>query len=286
MVTVIDQCIILCIVCLCGSFAFDVWTMACERSHDSDMEITYRSRICPHPAYKFDTDNSKKRGRARVLLHKILGWESGYYVCKEVRHHMIAHVKKNIMIFTGFLITWMNSGSIKIRFPTGTMKMLQVRVDSSTSAKKWMRNFRPSPSVSFACGCSNAVILVYKLVSLYRVVKKDPNAWVRFRRCNQCLSQFEESNERCDGFDRTTWSVDSCQVFAPIVWYSRKKQETTIWQLTVHVWRHLCYTWRGRLMGKKIRRLKRKIRLQASEHAQDIQKYESIIEELKFQVWR
>ena len=40
----------------------------------------------------------------------------------------------------------------------------------------------------------------------------------------------------------------------------------------------------GSSHGKKIRRLKRKIRLQASEHAQDIQKYESISEELKFQV--
>ena len=77
-----------------NSFSSDLWTMACDGSRDSSMEIKYRSRICPHPEYKFDIDKSKKRGRARVLLHKILGWENVYYVCEEVRHHTIAHVKE------------------------------------------------------------------------------------------------------------------------------------------------------------------------------------------------
>ena len=39
-------------------------------------------------------------------------------------------------------------------------------------------------------------------------------------------------------------------------------------------------TWRDPL--KNIRRLKRKIRLQASEHAQDIEKYKAMIEDLKY----
>lgn len=81
--------------------------MACDGSHyhDNDMEITYRSRIFPHPEYKFDIDNSKKRGRARVLLHQILGWEIGYYVCEEVRHHVVTHVKEyhDIYFFLNYL---------------------------------------------------------------------------------------------------------------------------------------------------------------------------------------
>lgn len=68
--------------------------MACDGSQEFNMEITYRSRICPHPEYKFDIDKSKKSGCARVLLHKILGWGNGYYVCEEVRHHTIAHVEE------------------------------------------------------------------------------------------------------------------------------------------------------------------------------------------------
>ena len=38
----------------------------------------------------------------------------------------------------------------------------------------------------------------------------------------------------------------------------------------------------GILCLKNIRRLKRKIRLQASEHAQDIEKYKAMIEDLKY----
>ena len=39
----------------------------------------------------------------------------------------------------------------------------------------------------------------------------------------------------------------------------------------------------GSSHAKKIRRLKRKIRLQASEHAQDIEKYKTIIEDLNYE---
>ena len=77
--------------------------MACDGSHEFNMEITYRSRICLHPEYKFDID--KKRGRTRVLRHKILGWENGYYVCEEVRHDTIAHVEEyhDIYRFSNYL---------------------------------------------------------------------------------------------------------------------------------------------------------------------------------------
>ena len=39
----------------------------------------------------------------------------------------------------------------------------------------------------------------------------------------------------------------------------------------------------GSSHAKKIRRLKRRIRLQASEHAQDIEKYKKIIEDLNYE---
>ena len=67
---------------------------------------------------------------------------------------------------------------------------------------------------------------------------KDPSVWARLRRRHQCLSQLDESDERCHWFDRTTESVDSCRIFAPMVTYSREKQEISIWQLTVYVYRH------------------------------------------------
>ena len=67
---------------------------------------------------------------------------------------------------------------------------------------------------------------------------KDPSVWARLRRRHQCLSQLDESDERCHWFDRTTESVDSCRIFAPMVTYSREKQEISIWQLTVYMQRH------------------------------------------------
>ena len=38
----------------------------------------------------------------------------------------------------------------------------------------------------------------------------------------------------------------------------------------------------GSSHGKKVRRLKRKIRQQASKHAQDVERYQKEIQELKF----
>ena len=52
--------------------------MACHKFNEFHMKITYRSRICPQPEYKFDIDKSRKRGRTRVLLH----------------NHTIAHVEE------------------------------------------------------------------------------------------------------------------------------------------------------------------------------------------------
>ena len=43
----------------------------------------------------------------------------------------------------------------------------------------------------------------------------------------------------------------------------------------------MCQDMVGSSCLKKIRRLKRKIRLQASEHAQDIEKYKAMIDEMK-----
>ena len=43
----------------------------------------------------------------------------------------------------------------------------------------------------------------------------------------------------------------------------------------------MCQDMVGSSCLKKIRRLKRKIRLQASEHAQDIEKYKAKIDEIK-----
>ena len=37
--------------------------MACDRALDSPREIIYRSYLCPHPEYKFNIDQSKKKGR-------------------------------------------------------------------------------------------------------------------------------------------------------------------------------------------------------------------------------
>ena len=39
-------------------------------------EVCYRSYLCPHEIYKFDTHACTKTGRARVLLHAILGFEA------------------------------------------------------------------------------------------------------------------------------------------------------------------------------------------------------------------
>lgn len=43
----------------------------------------------------------------------------------------------------------------------------------------------------------------------------------------------------------------------------------------------MCQDMVGSFCVKKIRRLKRKIRLQASEHAQDIEKYKAMTDEMK-----
>ena len=52
---------------------------------------------------------------------------------------------------------------------------------------------------------------------------------------------------------------------------------------TLDHWLFTCEDMAGSSHAKKIRRLKRKIRLQASEHAQDIEKYKTIIEDLNYE---
>ena len=61
-----------------------------------------------------------------------------------------------------------------------------------------------------------------------------------------------------------------------MVSYCGKKQETHIGQLVVYVSRH-----GETFLNEKNSSLKRKIRLQASEHAQDIEKYKAMIDEMK-----
>ena len=67
--------------------------MACDRALESPRKIIFRSYLCPRPGYKFDIDQSKKTGRASVLLHQILGWEAGVWINEKARHRVISRVR-------------------------------------------------------------------------------------------------------------------------------------------------------------------------------------------------
>ena len=49
--------------------------MAFREDLERVLELVYMSPICPYTVYTFHVKDEKKTGRARVVLHHILGYE-------------------------------------------------------------------------------------------------------------------------------------------------------------------------------------------------------------------
>ena len=79
-------------------------------------------------------------------------------------------------------------------------------LDGKTRYTSEVPNHRSKFLMMWCPKCKHAAVSVYTRVSFYWDRKKDLCTWSQFRRCHQCLSQLDESDERCHWFGQTLGS--------------------------------------------------------------------------------
>ena len=143
--------------------------MTDDGSHE--MEITYQRRLCPHPAYKFDIDKTKKRGRARVFT---ISWvEKMGIMCAKKWDIVWLLMWNSIMTYTGFLITWVKSGAVKTRFPTDL-------IEAHLTMTKYAKNSKNVKNVN--CIWMSHNNLCHALKSWFFLRRGDNRTQIEFER--------------------------------------------------------------------------------------------------------